>query len=277
MNLGKHDPFRNVDSWDESTAAEWVAALELRASADDQKEFRRRIRTLAHLKPGDHVVEIGCGVGALLYELAEDVAPGGTVIGVEPQSTFASAAELRLTGLTVENHAEVHREFADALRIPNDQADACIAQTVLIHLPLVKLKLTLKEMVRVTKTGGRVISVDQDGDTWVVDHPDREITRRIVKFNTDQRFADGWTGRKLRRYFHECGLVDIKHEAWNHIDTEHSSYLFNSCVRLANATAAAGEITHPERNKWLSQLNEIARQDQFFSCITYFAVSGIKA
>ena len=66
MNLGKHDPFRNVDSWDESTAAEWAAALELRASADDQKEFRRRIRTLAHLKPGDHVVEIGCGVGALL-------------------------------------------------------------------------------------------------------------------------------------------------------------------------------------------------------------------
>jgi hypothetical protein len=81
-----------------------------------------------------------------------------------------------------------------------------LAQTVLIHLSQTALGQVLTEAQRVLAPGGRMVSADQDGDTWTIDHPDRDTTRRIVRFNSDRRYADGWTGRKLARLFLEAGF-----------------------------------------------------------------------
>lgn len=64
-----------------------------------------------------------------------------------------------------------------------------------------------------TRSGGRVVSANQDTETWVVDHPDRSLTRRLVQFYADQRFADGWTGRRLRSLFLHAGLIDVETRA----------------------------------------------------------------
>ncbi len=274
MGLGKHDVFRNVNSWNKSIASEWSSALELRGSSNDQKIIRQRIIEYSSLHPGDTVVEIGCGVGMLLADCLKVVSPNGLVIGVEPQPVFASHAKARLKEMDCKSRTEIRLDSAEALGIADNIADACIAQTVLIHLPEPTLHAAIREMVRITKSGGHVVSVDQDGDTWVIDHPDREITRKIVQFNSDQRFADGWTGRRLRRLFGECGLKNLTIEAWNHIDTERSSYLFGSCVRLANAAAESEYITLEQCDKWLRTLEELAAHGYFFSSITYFAIVG---
>ncbi|HEX2297671.1 MAG TPA: methyltransferase domain-containing protein, partial [Pseudonocardiaceae bacterium] len=92
IELGTLDPFRSVASWDGATAASWAAALDQRAAGDDQVRLRATMRELAALRPGDHAVELGCGTGALLAELARAVGSGGRVLGVEPQPEFAEAA-----------------------------------------------------------------------------------------------------------------------------------------------------------------------------------------
>jgi len=272
--LGQHDVFRDVTTWDAGQAEEWVAALALRAAAEDQAAMRQRILGRLGLKPGATVVEIGCGLGRLLGDCAEVVAPGGRLIGVEPQPVFARHARQYLEGLTRLCKVEVREASADALGVADGVADACLAQTVLVHLPEATLRGALSEMVRVTRPGGTVMSVDQDGDTWVIDHPDRETTRAIVRFNSDQRFADGWTGRRLRRLFAEAGLVDPAVEVWPHADTERSSYLFGSCIRLAGAAAQVGAITLGQLGSWVEELEARAARGQFFSAISYFAVTG---
>ena len=274
MGLGDHDVFRNVARWAESVASDWAAALELRASAEDQRTIRRRMLARVGLRPGDTVVEIGCGVGFLLADCAAAVSPGGCVIGVEPQPVFATRARERLSALSCDCRTEVREDSADALGIPGGVGDACLAQTTLIHLPELALMTAIREMVRVTKPGGHVLSVDQDADTWVIDHPDRDTTRQIVRFNSDQRFADGWTGRRLRRLFKASGLANITVETWSHVDTEKSSYLFGSCVRLATAAADTGHITREQCETWLRSLTEGADRGEFFSSMTYFAVMG---
>jgi ubiquinone/menaquinone biosynthesis C-methylase UbiE len=67
----------------------------------------------------------------------------------------------------------------------------------LIHVPGDILPQLFAEVKRVLKPGGRFISVDQDGNTWIIDHPQRTLTRKITQFNSDYRYADGWTGRYL--------------------------------------------------------------------------------
>lgn len=272
--LGTYDAFKDAASWDSETARMWVAALNLRATAADQIALRNRLFRLANLKQGDTAIEIGSGTGALLCDLARAVGEGGKAIGIEPQIVLAEAARARI--LSENLSAIVKTESAERLSLESETADACLAQTVLIHLPPDILQQTLAEMTRVVRRGGRVISCDQDGDTWTIDHPDRELTRRIVRFNSDQRYADGWTGRRLYRFFRTAGLKEVEIETLVQTDTEKSLYLFGMAERIANAAAEVGEISLEESLKWLEQLNESAAADHFFSSINYYICVGVR-
>lgn len=273
--LGTYDAFKDAVRWDEKTAQSWVDALNRRAEAADQISLRKRILQAANLPPGATAIEIGCGTGALLAELARAVGAGGQVIGVEPQKALAEAARARLAAENLS--AVVMTESAERLALADESAEACLAQTVLIHLPPLILQHTLSEMIRVVRQGfGRVISCDQDGDTWTIDHPDRELTRRIVRFNSDQRYADGWTGRGLRRLFLAAGLKQVEVETLVHTDIGKSSYLFGMAERIANAAAEVGEITISDCRRWLAELNNLAAEDRFFSSINYYICTGIR-
>jgi SAM-dependent methyltransferase len=276
MTLGRHDVFRNPGAWDENTAQSWVHALELRAGSPDQVKLRTQLIDLSKLEAGNTVVEIGCGTGALLCDIARNVGATGHVVGIEPQPVFADAARKRLALAGFSSFAEVQTRAAGRLEIADGSAAACLAQTVLIHLPADALHCCLAEMVRIVQSRGRVLSVDPDGDTWTIDHPDRGLTRRIVEFNSDQRYADGWTGRRLLRLFCEAGLRDVRIHPFTQVDTDSSSYLFGMAERIADAAAEARVISSDEARQWKHQLRELAARGSFFSSISYFACIGIR-
>jgi SAM-dependent methyltransferase len=169
MSLGRHDPFGDVSDWDDVTR--WVTQLDERAASPDQKWLRAEVLALAELTSGETVVEVGCGTGPLLRELARAVAPGGRAIGIEPQPVLAAAARERA-------RVEVIEAVGKQLPLESGTADVALAQTVLIHLPIETARGTLAEMARVVRPGGRVLALEQDCDTWTIDHPDRELTRR---------------------------------------------------------------------------------------------------
>lgn len=276
LPLGTYDAFKDVVYWSEDEAQIWATALKLRADASDQKNLRKIILNLAQLKAGTRAVEIGCGTGALLADLASAVGAKGKVVGFEPQPAFAGEARKTLVENGWSDRAEVREEYSTKLSVQDSFADAAIAQTVLIHLPEQVLKNTLAEMRRIVTIGGRVVSCDQDGDTWTIDHPNRELTRRIIKFNCDQRYADGWTGRHLRRLFQETKLENIKIKTLVHMDTEKSSYLFGMAKRIACAASEVKVISQKEKEQWIADLHETAARGIFFSSINYFVCAGIR-
>ena len=273
--LGTHDEFRNVTDWDPDTAVSWANALEMRANAPEQQKLRQILLGLAQAQKGDMVVEIGCGTGMLLCDLATAVGSTGYVVGIEPQPVLAEAARQKLAEKGFNSFTEVRSERAERLSIPDHVVSACLAQTVLIHLPGDVLDQCFREMVRVLEPGGRVVSADQDGDTWIIDHPDRELTRSIVRFNSDQRYADGWTGRRLLRKFRESSLHDVKIESFLHVDVSRSSYLFAMAERIALAAAEADVISYDDATKWVNGLHELGAQGHFFSSINYYVAVGV--
>src|SRR5256885_16138003 len=97
VNPGAADPFLAVESWDDSTAQQWADVLELRATNPSQIQLRADLIAAARLRPGDTVVEVGCGTGITLAELAAAVGPAGRALGFEPQPVFARLARQRLT------------------------------------------------------------------------------------------------------------------------------------------------------------------------------------
>lgn len=274
--LGTYDVFRDVRGWDESTASQWAAALNLRASADDQKSLRSKLIDLAQVQQSQAVVEIGCGTGALLLDLASAVGLSGRVTGIEPQPVLAAFAKQIISEQNLSGVISVITDSAEHLPLPDKTADSCFAQTVLIHLPPDVCQKALNEMVRIVKTGGKIISADQDGDTWIINHPERELTRRIIQFNSDQRYADGWTGRRMESLFRSAGLINVKAVPHIHIDRGADSYLFGMAKRIAAAAKDTGVLQEDEYRLWSEGLLETAGKGDFFSSINYYCCMGFK-
>jgi len=272
QSLGSHDDFGRVDQWDEGRANKWAEALDLRADAADQVRLREEILAVAGAAPGDTVIEVGCGTGPLLVSLADAVGADGRLIGIEPQPVLARVAADRMG-----DRCEIRVELGSETALPDGIADVCIAQTVLCHLPPDEREATLGRMVRLTRKGGRVVSADQDAETWVIDHPDRQLTRRLVAFYADQRFADGWTGRRLRSLFLQAGLSEVRTRGLIVVDTKVESYQFRIAIDRARSAADAGWITETELAGWVTALEREAEAGRFFSSLNFYVAVGTVA
>ena len=260
------DPFQQVAAWDDPTARRWATALDERAADPQQVALRAGIVAAASPRPGQVAVEVGCGTGPLLAGLADAIGPTGRVIGVEPQPTLARLAAHRLG-----ERATVCLGTGAALPVRSGVADVAVAQTVLLHVPRSALAGTLAEMVRVVRPGGRVISVDQDMDGWLVDHPDRELTTRLLRQNTVHRYGEGWAGRRMPALFRAAGLRDVEVVATTHIDTVRDSHLHNTVLQMLAEQVAGGLVTEPVADRWRDQLEA---QPDFFSALTYYRCTG---
>ena len=57
-------------------------------------------------------------------------------------------------------------------------------------------------MVRVARPGARLVVLDTDWETFVIDTPERAVTCKVLNFFCDS-LRNGWSGRQLPALFHE--------------------------------------------------------------------------
>ena len=106
-----------------------------------------RFADLAGVRPGQRLLDVGCGPGALTAELVRR-AGVDAVSAVEPSASFAAAVRERLPGV------DVRRSAAEQLPFPDHTFDAAAAQLV-VHFMSDPVQ-GLREMSRVTRPGGMV-------------------------------------------------------------------------------------------------------------------------
>ena len=108
------------------------------------------------LGEGLSVLDLGCGAGDDVVDIARRVGPTGSVIGVDVSEVMIAEAQKRTAGLGLPVAFEVGN--AMELGFESDTFDACRTERMLMHVP--DAGQALLEMVRVTKTGGRVSVFD---------------------------------------------------------------------------------------------------------------------
>jgi SAM-dependent methyltransferase len=113
------------------------------------------------LGPGQAAIDLGCGPRGILDLLAQRVAPGGRVVGLD-----ADPAHVAMARQFIAHHAlgGVQIVAADARRtgLPPRSFDLVHARTLLVNVP--EPGEVLAEMVRPAKPGGWVASLEPDGD-----------------------------------------------------------------------------------------------------------------
>lgn len=107
--------------------------------------------SLGELKPGDRVVDVGCGAGIDSLIAAKMVGRTGRVVGVD--MTPAMLAKARQAGQEAAlDNVEFREGFGEALPVYDGWADVVISNGVLNLMP--DKSLALGEMARALKPGG---------------------------------------------------------------------------------------------------------------------------
>lgn len=233
------------------------------------RAWKRRSFALLGVAPGHRVLDVGCGLGGDAVTLAEQI-DDGRVVGVDNSETLIVEARQRVAGssLPVEYHV------GDIYALPFDDGsfDSCRADRVFQHLD--RPGDALRELIRVTKPGGRIVVGDPDWETLIVDAPQAAVTRTILNFVCDSH-RNAWMGRQLYAYFKAAGLADVEVAADTLLFTEYA--LADLTVALGVRVRQAQDarvITEHEAAEWLESLDEAAAAGRFFAAMTCFTVGG---
>jgi len=257
QEFGRLSLFRDTADLDETEARDLAMRLELRGRAEDETAAREEYLGLLNLAPGDRVLDVGCGSGVVTRAIAQRVAPGGQALGIDPSPALLAIAREHADAAGLGGSIELREGDGRALPFPDASFDAVIAATTLAHVP--NAESALDEMVRVTKSGGRVGVFDFDGDSFLIAHPDRELTRRIVVAQSDHGAVNGWMARQLPGLLADRGLADVKVRAFMPLEREAGTFYAVLAERGAEIAAQAGAITSDERVRWVEALHaEIA-------------------
>ena len=255
------DPQRCVGFLDAITAMDFI------------QQYKRFTYEALDVQSGHRVLDAGCGNGDDVRALARLVGPQGRVIGVDWSETVIAEARRRAGGLELPIDFEVGSLYQ--LGFPEGAFDRCRADRIFHHLEAPDQALA--EMVRVTKTGGLVVTFDPDFETVVIDASNRAVTRKVLNTNCD-RYQNGWAGRQMPGLFKAAGLTQgvvrpVPIVIADYTQAAQALWLEGN-ARLA---VESGAISAAEAAAWLAELAAADRAGRLFVACLGFIVRGSKA
>jgi ubiquinone/menaquinone biosynthesis C-methylase UbiE len=265
------DIWRAIDA--QPTAAKLADTLELRGRTPAQARLRRRFLRFVPVRAGARVLEIGCGTGVVLRDLMALVGTRGEVTGLDPSHTMLERARALARGAPG-GRLRLRRGDGNDLPFAAGRFDVALAITVILHVadPL----RVVKELVRVTRAGGRVGLQDQDFGLVGAAHPDRALTDRILDGVAARIYEEPYSGRRLPALLREAGLEDVRLLADVYQDTTLTAFSRAFLERRAENAVRFGIADPPTVERWLDGFNEYLARGAFVLTMNYFGAVGVK-
>jgi SAM-dependent methyltransferase len=165
----------------------------------------------------------------------------------------------------------------DCRKLPfaDESFDVVLAATVLAHVPGVDA--AIREMVRVTRVGGRIGIFDFDGDCFLISHPDRELTRRVVAAQSDHSAVNSDLVRELPAILAALGVEAVKARAFMPLEREAGSFYANLAERAGQTAAKVGAISADESERWQQALKQTVAAGHFLGGRLHVFVWGTRA
>ncbi len=255
-----------------SDPATCVRYLDTISGTEGGQAYKRQVLAHLNIHEGDHVLDVGCGTGDDTRIIAGLVGNTGRVVGVDNSATMIAEARKRAAGLGL----PVEYQVGDAHRLDfaDNTFDRCRADRIFQHLE--EPRRALHELKRVARSGAMIVVADPDWETFVVDSPDWQLTRKILDFRRDH-VRNGRIGRHLFALFREADLADITLSPVSFASTNYALIdQLGGLRESAKGLEQAGGAFVTEVDSWLGHLEEAGQVGRFLGAIMLFIVAGRK-
>ena len=194
--------YRDVDNDPRSDAL--LGFLDGYATLEPAKAHKRAATAALRLKPGDRVLDLGCGTGVDLPAMAEAVMPGGSVTGVDFSRRAVDAARQLVDGV-----AGAYVVVGDAHELPfaDGSFDACRADRTLQHLE--RPDAALAELKRVLATGGRLVVLEVITEIAPLGGGGDELGPATGELWATERERHGWLPLMLPLLLARAGFAGV--------------------------------------------------------------------
>jgi SAM-dependent methyltransferase len=247
------------------------AYLEAAAEMTPVQEALARAIALMRIGPGDRVLDIGCGTGASLPELARAVTATGMVVGLDHAAALLDKARSRVDNAGFGAIVRLNVGDAYALPYPDAAFDAALISRVLIHLA--DPDRALREARRVVKPGGWVAAIEPDFEGMRVDHVDPRAGRLLVAGH-NATIRNPGMGLELFRRMDDAGFVE-RTLAWvTEFETVYDPELTPYFRIGADHVVAAGWLDRDQADAAVDYLIEAGERGRYASYSSLIVTAG---
>lgn len=242
------------------------------AQCYDMTVRRNFVFDALNLRPGQHVLEVGCGGGFYAYEAAHFVGPTGRICATDLSEDQIDAASQHCASLPW-----VECRVANAVELPYADAtfDVIYAAKVLEYIP--SIDSALAEIKRVLRPGGKaaIVATNWSSLQWYSKHPERMKPFMVI---VDQHAPYPNLPAELPARLHSLDLSVIRQKpipVHNRSYNENSySYYFARMLKMAaqNRGLASAE----EAQTWLDDFEELEQENSYFFSSSTFLTEAQK-
>jgi ubiquinone/menaquinone biosynthesis C-methylase UbiE len=210
------------------------------------------------LQAGMRVLDVGCGSGHLVQELARAVGPSGRAVGVELSDDQLNAARERCADVPFVEL--LHADVCD-LPLEDGSLDGVSAIQTLEYVP--DVDRALSEIRRVLRPGGRVAFVSVLWDAFRFHGAEAGLNQRI---------ADAWQAHchhamlpaEMPGRMAAVGLDGASQRTLAFLNRAlHENCLAYWAVKIVAAFAVSQGVSEEDARKWLEQLEHADKEDRF--------------
>ena len=189
---------------------------------------RRTLIEQAAIRPGQRVLDVGCGTGSLAVMIARQH-PGASVVAIDPDARALARARRKASraGASV----RFDQGFADALSYPDGAFDRVLSSFVYHHVPDGEKPGMLREIRRVLAPGGRMCLLDFAGSDA---GGEGSLARRL---HSSRLLADNAEQRMVAR-LRQAGFEGVRRAAGGSL-----AFGFVACS-IFQGLAPVGEVRH---------------------------------
>ena len=231
-----------------------------RRMAQTQEGVGRRKATFEALgiAAGQHVLDLGCGGGHLLRDLALSVGSKGRAVGLDPSEPQINAAKELCKEL---DNVEFSQDSATELSFADNAFHSVASIQVLEYIP--DVDAALAEVQRVLKAGWRFVSVSVLWDHWRFHGPEPKLNEQMheaFKAHCSHQMLPLQMPAKLAQHGFvgaQCTPIGFMNNSLHH-----NSFAWLAASLLSHFAHKQG-IPQADVERWREQLDQAVEDGRF--------------